>query len=179
MQLDIAKRSLQTAQESGRESKGKQRYIPPSQRSRPMLTSQETFNELRWKAFIRRGRAHKEILTKMGGLSASDEQRNPEASPEDSSEEEEDDDGKAEKRGDMLLAARSDFASALRIDPLNDIPRQEMASLTIDPLQRRPSHQDTGLALSSITQLDREKRRTTQESTVVNKPPKPRRSISD
>lgn len=142
-----------------------------------MLTSKETLDELRWKAFVRRGRAHKGILTQMGGLSASDEQTNPQASPEDSSEEEEDSE-RAEKRGEMLLAARSDFASALRIDPLNDVPRQEMVSLTIDPLQRRPSNQDSGLALSSITQLDREKRRTTQESNVVQ-PPKSRRSLSD
>ena len=178
-QLDVAKQGSTSAGGKGAtEGKGPAR---PSQRSRPMLASQETLNELRWKAFVRRGRAHKGILMQLGGLSTSGSDRGEYESgiPKDGSGDsgDSDEDRQAEARGHMLLAARSDFAAALSIDPLDDIPRQEMASLTIHPLQRRPSGQDIskGLALASISQLDKERRRNSQETSM---PAKPRRSES-
>jgi hypothetical protein len=163
MQLDVAQKALQ---------KNNKAKASVSQRSRPMLTSKETLDELRWKAFIRRGRAYKGVLTKLGGLSSESDVNTYLEGLEDEEVE------RAERRGQMLLAARSDFASALRIDPLNDVPRQEMASLTIHPLQRRASGQKNGLALASITQVDREQRRLSQEA-ALDKPAMPRRSTSD
>lgn len=180
-QLDVATQGSTSAEGKGAtEGKGSAR---PSQRSRPMLASQETLNELRWKAFVRRGRAHKGILMQLGGLSTSgsDRREYESGSPNDGGgggdSGDSDEDRQAEARGHMLLAARSDFAAALSIDPLDDIPRQELASLTIHPLQRRPSGQDIskGLALASISQLDKERRRNSQETSM---PAKPRRSES-
>jgi hypothetical protein len=161
-QLDIAEKTLQ--------KKGK-RQSGASQRSRPMSISKETLDQVRWKAFARRGRAYKGLLTELGGLTSE-----PDADPYLESEEDVEQD-RSERRGQLLLAARSDFASALQIDPLDDTSRQEMASLTIDPRQRRSSGQKNGLALASIVQVDREHRRLSQEVDI--KPAMPRRSISE
>jgi hypothetical protein len=168
IQLDIAKH------EGMQDDKVK---FKPSHRSRPMLASQETLTELRWKALVRRGRASKGLLLQLGGLPDNrDSALKVEATrgkasvaveepAESDTEDEEEEAKRAEERGRLLLAARSDFASALRLDPLDDVPRQELASLTIDPMQRRPSSHDIseGLALTSISQLDKEKKRNSQE----------------
>jgi hypothetical protein len=179
LQLEVAK------QEANRRA-GVAVNLAPSRRSRPMLASQETFDELCWKAFVRRGRAYKGELVKLGGLRGDESPGNPveadlaklqvtEAEEQDDEEEHR----RAEERGRLLLAARSDFAAALRLDPLDDVPRQELATLIIDPLQRVPSGQDIskGLALSSISQLHEERKRNSQEVALAL-PVKPRRSES-
>ena len=178
MQLEIAKQTNPPSSKTEKQVEGTVKLVP-CQRSRPMLASQETLTELHWKALIRRGRAHKGNLMQLGGLSGSSgaEFKLAETKKEEQERDEIEESKRAEERGRLLLAARSDFAAALRLDPLDDIPRQEMASLTIDPLQRRPSGQDIskGLALASISQLDQDRKRNSQE---VSMPAKPRRSES-
>ncbi|UZJ56173.1 hypothetical protein CBS101457_005493 [Exobasidium rhododendri] len=188
LQLDIAR--LGSRGESQRAESAIQ--LSPCQRSRPMQASQERLDELRWKTFIRRGRAHKGMLVQLDGLSGSSTATDPDpfeadfsklqvASPNEQDEDAAEEDRRAEERGRLLLAARSDFAAALQLDPLDDIARQEMTTLTIDPLQRRSLGLDPGekFALSSISQLARERKRKSQEVAAVAAPPaKPQRRES-
>lgn len=127
-----------------------------SLRTRAFRATKQELDSLRWRAYVRRGRAYKQILQKLGGIHGGvpreDEQE--ELQDENNVEEEE----LARRRGEALLFARSDFGNALMLDPLQNIPRKELVELTIDPLQRRFSQDGQRFSLASIHSVAMQRR---------------------
>lgn len=107
---------------------------------------------LKYKALIRRGRARRAMLEQLGGLKRAEETEERAVEVGLDQEEEKDEKEQAEERGKMLLGARSDFTKAMHLDANDEVARAELATLAIDPRQRRPSeHGAHGLALASHT----------------------------
>lgn len=107
-----------------------------SLRTRAFRATKQELDSFRWRAFVRRGQAYKQILQALGGIhgdALQDDVLDEMQSEAGHFDEEE----LAKRRGQALLLARSDFGNALRLDPLQNIPRKELIELTIDPLQRR------------------------------------------
>ncbi|PWN33005.1 uncharacterized protein FA14DRAFT_80224 [Meira miltonrushii] len=130
-----------------------------SLRTRAFRATKQELDSLRWRAYVRRGRAYKQILQKLGGIHGS-------IPHEDVREESQDEDGAnhideedlARRRGEALLYARSDFGNAIMLDPLQNIPRKELIELTIDPLQRRFSQDGQRFSLASIHSVAMQRR---------------------
>jgi len=130
-----------------------------SLRTRAFRATKQELETLRWRAYVRRGRAYKQILQVLGGIHGGIPQEDAEGDLQgEGTSNNLDEEELARRRGQALLFARSDFGNALMLDPLQNIPRKELIELTIDPLQRRFSQDGQRFSLASIHSVAMQRR---------------------